>query len=269
MVKIAIIEYSTYGHIVTLSKEIQKGIEAAGFKADIYQIAETLPNDVLEKMHAPSKPNFPIATLDVLIEYDAFIFGFPTRFGNAPAQVLEFIGGTGSIWQNGQLVGKPAGLFTSSATQGSQEITLRNFLSILAHHGMPFVPLGYTNAFAEQANVEQVHGGSPYGAGTFAAGDGSRQPTQLELTIAFKQGEAFARTASKFYTSEKRSINKTGEKSTGATSTGAAATTTKPAQANTNATSHEKSTSQPQRAAQTSKAPETTDKSFCSKCIIM
>ncbi|KAI5954407.1 YCP4 [Candida jiufengensis] len=265
--KIAIIEYSTYGHIVSLAKEIQKGIESVGVKADIFQIAETLPQDVLEKMHAPPKPNSPIATLDTLIEYDAFIFGFPTRFGNAPAQVLEYISGTSGIWMKGQLYGKPAGLFTSTATQGGgQEMTIRNFLSILAHHGMIYIPLGYAKAFAEQSNLSEVHGASPYGSGVLAAGDGSRQASKLELDIAFKQGESFATSASKFYKSESNSANK--GKGTGAAATTGGATSSKPTEVKSEKpTTH--SQPQPQRAAQTSKAPETTDKSICSKCIIM
>lgn len=184
--KIAIIQYSTYGHITQLAKAVQKGVADAGYKADIFQVPETLPQEVLDKMHAPAKPtDIPIATNDTLTEYDAFLFGVPTRYGTAPAQFFEFWGATGGLWANGSLAGKPAGVFVSTSGQGGgQETTVRNFLNFLAHHGMPYIPLGYANAFALQSSMEEVHGGSPYGAGTFANVDGSRQPSTLELEIA-------------------------------------------------------------------------------------
>ena len=198
--KVAIIIYSMYHHIAQLAEEEKKGIEAAGGQADIYQVPETLSEDVLKALLAPAKPDYPIATLDTLTSYDAFLFGIPTRFGNYPAQFKAFWDATGGLWAKGALYGKIAGIFVSTATQGGgQETTAVNALSVLVHHGIIFVPLGYSKAFALQSNLEEIHGGSPYGAGTFAAGDGSRQPTALEKEIAQIQGKSFFETVEKYH----------------------------------------------------------------------
>lgn len=200
--KIAIIQYSTYGHITVLSETLKKSIDATGLatQVDILQVPETLPQEVLEKMHAAPKPGFPIATPECLIEYDAFLFGYPTRFGNLPAQFIDFWGATGGLWAKGELYGKTAGVFVSTGTQGGgQEMTIRNSLSLLAHHGIVYIPLGYAPVFGELTDVTEPHGGSPYGAGTFAGADGSRQPSALELKIAAAQGADFVKSALKFY----------------------------------------------------------------------
>ncbi|PLN77913.1 protoplast secreted protein 2 precursor [Aspergillus taichungensis] len=190
--KIAIIYYSMYGHIVQLAEAEKKGIEAAGGKADIYQIAETLPEDVLAKMHAPAKAAHPIATVDTVKDYDAVLFGIPTRYGNFPAQWKAFWDRTGGIWASGGYWGKYAGLFVSTGTQGGgQESTCLAAMSTLAHHGFIYVPLGYKTVFPLLSNLNEVHGGSAWGAGTFAGADGSRQPTPLELEVAESQGKAF------------------------------------------------------------------------------
>ncbi|EDK45134.1 flavodoxin-like fold protein [Lodderomyces elongisporus] len=198
-VKVAIIIYSLYHHIAQIAEEEKKGIEAAGGHADIYQVPETLSEDVLKLLHAPQKPNYPIATPDTLTQYDAFLFGIPTRFGNYPAQFKAFWDATGGLWAKGALYGKIAGIFVSTGTQGGgQETTALNALSVLVHHGIIYVPLGYAKAFALQSNLEEIHGGSPYGAGTFAGPDGSRQPTALEKEIAATQGKVFYETAVKY-----------------------------------------------------------------------
>ncbi|KAI5962471.1 uncharacterized protein KGF55_003547 [Candida pseudojiufengensis] len=198
-IKVAIIIYTLYHHIAQLAEEEKKGVEAAGGQAVIYQVPETLSDEVLTKLHAPPKPNYPIATNEVLEEYDAFIFGIPTRFGNFPAQFKAFWDATGGLWSQGKLSGKIAAVFTSTGTLGGgQETTIVNSLSVLIHHGIIFVPLGYAHAFALQANLSEVHGGSPYGAGTFAGGDGSRQPSKLEKEIAEIQGKSFYQTAAKY-----------------------------------------------------------------------
>ena len=185
--KVAIIIYSLYHHIAQLAEEEKKGIEAAGGQADIYQVPETLPQEVLTKMHAPARPNYPIASAETLTQYDAFLFGIPTRFGNFPAQWKAFWDTTGGLWAQGALHGKYAGVFVSTGTQGGgQETTVVNSLSTLIHHGIIFVPLGYAKAFALQSNLDEIHGGSPYGAGTFAGADGSRQPTKLEKLLSPK-----------------------------------------------------------------------------------
>lgn len=198
--KIAIIYYSTWGHIRQIALATKKGIESTGGTVDLYQIAETLPQAILDKMHAPAKSSDPIATAETLTKYDAFLFGIPTRYGNFPAQWKTFWDTTGGLWASGALYGKYAGLFVSTGGQGGgQEVTALNSISTLTHHGIIYVPLGYKNAFAQLSNLNEVHGGSPWGAGTFAAGDGSRQPSDLEKEIAEIQGKSFYETVSKAF----------------------------------------------------------------------
>lgn len=195
--KTAIVIYSLYQHIAKLAESVKAGVEAAGGVATIYQVQETLSDEVLAKMHAPPKPNYPIATPDVLVEYDAFLFGIPTRYGNFPAQFKTFWDQTGGLWAKGALIGKPAGVFVSTGTLGGgQESTVISTLSTLVHHGIVFVPLGYSNP--KMTSLDEVHGGSPWGAGTFAGADGSRQPTALELDIAQTQGLHFYKVIQNF-----------------------------------------------------------------------
>ncbi|KAI0826991.1 flavoprotein-like protein [Trametes gibbosa] len=196
--KVAIIIYSLYGHIAKLAEGVKAGITAAGGSATIYQIAETLPEDILQKMHAPPKPAYPILAPTDLPQFDAFILGIPTRYGNFPAQWKAFWDATGGLWGQGALVGKYVSAFVSTASPGGgQESTVLAALSTFVHHGLIFVPLGYSKAFPQLTNVSEVRGGSPWGAGTFAAGDGSRQPSALELEIAEIQGKHFWETVSK------------------------------------------------------------------------
>lgn len=193
--EVAIIIYSMYGHIARLAEAEKAGIEAAGGKAAIYQVPETLPQEVLTKMHAPPKSDYPIATMETLKTYNAFLFGIPTRYGNYPAQWKAFIDQTGGLWQSGGLAGKYAGVFVSTASQGGgQEATAINALSTFAHHGMIYVSLGYATAFPILTDLSAARGGSPWGAGTFAGGDGSRQPSDLELELATQQGKDFQKT---------------------------------------------------------------------------
>ncbi|KAK9447615.1 flavoprotein-like protein [Limtongia smithiae] len=198
--KIAIILYSMYGHIVQMAEAEKAGIEKAGGTVDIYQVPETLSEEVLAKMYAAPKPAYPVASADTLTEYDGFLFGVPTRYGNFPAQWKAFWDHTGGLWAKGALTGKYVGQFVSTASPGGgQEITFANAMSTYVHHGMIFVPLGYSPAFAQLTNLSEVHGSSPWGAGTFSAGDGSRQPSDLEKEIASLQGEAFYNTVAKAY----------------------------------------------------------------------
>merc|ERR1712224_413198 len=140
---------------------------------------------------APPKSDDPIATPDTLAEYDGIIFGVSARYGGLPAQLHAFLDSTGGLWQKGQLVGKPAAIFQSTGSQGGgQESVGQSAVRFMAHHGMIFVPLGYRDAKA--FNNKEVHGASPWGAGTIANGDGSRMPSQLELDIATTQGKSFA-----------------------------------------------------------------------------
>lgn len=148
-------------------------------------------------MYAPPK-NAAIPTLDdpaTLEQYDGFLLGIPTRYGNFPAQWKTFWDKTGKQWQSGGFHGKYAGFFISTASiGGGQESTAMSAMSTLTHHGIIYVPLGYAKSFAQQTNLTEVHGGSPWGAGTFSAGDGSRQPSELELEVAEIQGENFYQT---------------------------------------------------------------------------
>ncbi|KAH3900455.1 related to Flavoprotein-like protein YCP4 [Saccharomycodes ludwigii] len=191
--KIAIITYSMYGHINILAESIQKGIQDKGGIADIYRIEETLPLEILQQLHAPAPPeDLPVATVNILTKYDGFLFGIPTRFGTVPSQWSAFWDATGSLWSEGALYGKPAGMFVSTASPGGgQETTVRNSLSYLVHHGLIYVPMGYKTTFGDLANVNEVHGGSPWGSGTISCNDGSRLPSDLELRMAKTQGSDF------------------------------------------------------------------------------
>ncbi|PSR94514.1 flavo protein-like protein [Coniella lustricola] len=198
--KIAVIYYSMYGHVRQLAEAEVKGIQAAGGQADLFQISETLSDDVLAKMHAPPKPTDVkvLSNPGDLAAYDGFLLGIPTRYGNFPAQIKAFWDHTGSQWQSGAFWGKFGGLFISTASPGGgQESTAIAAMSTFAHHGIIYVPLGYAKSFGQLTNLSEVHGGSPWGAGTFAGGDGSRQPTPLELEIAEIQGKSFYKTVAK------------------------------------------------------------------------
>ncbi|KAF7799124.1 hypothetical protein EIP86_010354 [Pleurotus ostreatoroseus] len=198
--QIAIVIYSMYGHIAGMAEAIKKGIEKSGGKATIYQIAETLPDEVLTKMYAPPKPDYPILEPAELANFDAFIMGIPTRFGNFPTQWKAFWDSTGQLWQQGALAGKYASMFFSTGTSGGgQEMTALNAMSTLVHHGILYVPLGYSRTFAQGSSVAEPHGGSPWGSGTFAGADGSRQPSALELEMASLQGQQFYETVARAF----------------------------------------------------------------------
>lgn len=160
-----------YGHIKTLAQAELKGIKEAGGDADLYQLPETLPQEVLDKMHAPPKDSS-IPVLEdpqTLLKYDAFLFGIPTRYGNFPAQWKTFWDKTGGIWQSGGYWGKMAGMFITTGTPGGgQESTALAAMSTLTHHGIIYVPLGYKTTFPLLADLSEVRGGSPWGAGSFA-----------------------------------------------------------------------------------------------------
>ncbi|RDB18431.1 Protoplast secreted protein 2 [Hypsizygus marmoreus] len=196
--KVAIVIYTMYGHIAKLAEAIKSGLEAAGGNATIFQVPETLNDEVLAKLHAPAKPDYPVLTLDEFAKYDAYLFGIPTRYGTMPAQWKAFWDSTGQLWATGALYGKYASIFVSTAGPGGgQETTALNSLSVLTHHGIIHVPLGYARSFGQLTGLTEVHGGSPWGAGTFSSSDGSRQPTPLEIEIATIQGKAFWENVSK------------------------------------------------------------------------
>jgi len=188
--KIAVVYYSLYGHTATMAKAVAKGVEAGGCDVKLYQVAETLPASVLEKMHAPAKDaSVPVISDPAELEqYDGVIFGSGTRFGVVTAQMKAFFDSTGGLWQKGALVGKTAGIFFGTATQGGgQETTALTTLTQFVHHGMIYVPIGYSDP--SLFNMDEIHGGSPYGAGTFAGPKGDRQPSALELGVATHQGK--------------------------------------------------------------------------------
>ncbi|KAJ3560404.1 hypothetical protein NP233_g10864 [Leucocoprinus birnbaumii] len=197
--RVAIIVYSMYGHIDKMARSIQAGVKSAGGDAQIFRVPETLSDEVLRKMHAPAKPaDISVFDRHNLVNYDAFLFGIPTRYGNMPAQWKTFWDATGSFWNQQALAGKYAGLFVSTASPGGgQEVTILNMMSTLAHHGIIYVPFGYKAAADDIQNLDEVHGGSPWGAGTFAGNDGSRVPTELESRMAEKQGKYFYEVISK------------------------------------------------------------------------
>ncbi|GLB37863.1 putative candidate 1, 4-benzoquinone reductase (LDA7) [Lyophyllum shimeji] len=196
--KVAIIIYTMYGHIGKMAEAVKNGVEGAGGSVTIFQVAETLSQDILNKMHAPPKPAYPIITLEEFIKYDAYLFGIPTRYGMMPAQWKTFWDATGKLWADGTLYGKYASMFVSTAAPGGgQETTALNSMSVLTHHGIIHVPLGYARTFGQLSNMDEVHGGTPWGAGTYAKSDGSRQPSDLELEIAHIQGKTFWDTVSR------------------------------------------------------------------------
>ena len=191
---IYIVYYSTYEHIHKLAKAIERGANRVeGVQIKLFRVAETLPKEVLALIHAPPKPeDVPvIEKADQLKEADGFLFGFPTRFGTAPAQFKTFLDSTGGLWSSNALRGKQAGLFTSANTQhGGQETTAFTILPFLAHHGITYVPFGYGHPALFQA--KEVTGGSPYGAGIVAGIEGE-SPSKLEIEIGEAQGEYFAK----------------------------------------------------------------------------
>jgi len=201
MAKIAVVYYSTWGHVLKLAETIAIGArKVAGAQVDIFQVQETLPEEVLGKMHAAPKAAYPVITPDELAKYDGFLFGIPTRYGVWPAQWKTFIDATGQNWAKGSYYGKFGGVFTSTASQhGGVETTGLTALTFFVHQGIIFVPLGYAKAFKDLSVLNEVIGASPYGAGTIAGGDGSRHVSALELQIAEIQGEEFAKVVVKHH----------------------------------------------------------------------
>lgn len=199
--RIQVIFYSMYGHIYKMAEAIAEGARSVdGAEVSLFQVAELVPDEVLEKSGAKQArqafAHIPFATPDQLAEGDAFIFGTPTRYGNMCAQMRNFLDQTGGIWMSGATVGKVGSVFTSTATQhGGQETTITSFHTTLLHLGMVVVGVPY--AEKRLSGVEQVNGGTPYGASTIAGGDGSRQPSEIELGIAQYQGKHVAGIARK------------------------------------------------------------------------
>jgi NAD(P)H:quinone oxidoreductase type IV len=194
--KIQVVFYSMYGHIHRLAEAIVEGAqEVEGSEVTLYQVPELVPEEVLEKSGAKAAraafAHVPVIKPDQLAEADAVIFGTPTRFGNMCAQMRNFFDQTGGLWMKGALIGKVGSAFTSTASQhGGQETTLTSFHTTLLHHGMVIVGVPYSEP--RLTTLAEISGGSPYGATTIAAGDGSRQPSENELAIARFQGKHVA-----------------------------------------------------------------------------
>lgn len=196
MTKVLVLYYSSYGHIEKMAESVAAGARKGGAEVTIKRVPELVPEDVAKTMHFKLDQAAPIATVDELPSYDAIIIGVPTRFGNMPAQMKNFLDQTGTLWFGGKLIGKVGSVFSSSATQhGGQESTILSTHTVLLHHGMVIVGLPY--AFQGQMGVKEVTGGSPYGASTIADGDGSRQPSANELASAHFQGRHVAQIAAK------------------------------------------------------------------------
>lgn len=199
--KILILFYSMYGHIYKMAEAVAKGVEEVeNAKAILRRVPETLSEDVLNKMKASEAQkifsHIPVCTLDELASADAVIFGTPTRFGNMCGQMRQFLDSTGQLWAQAALVGKVGSVFTSSNTQhGGQESTILSFYNTLLHHGMIIVGLPYT--FQGQMRIDEITGGSPYGASTIAGPKGERMPSENELEAARFQGRHVAKIASK------------------------------------------------------------------------
>jgi NAD(P)H dehydrogenase (quinone) len=202
-VKAQVVFYSMYGHIYKMAQAIVEGARGVeGVEVLLYQVAELVPEDVLERTGAKAArgafAHVPVIRPDQLTEADAIIFGTPTRFGNMCAQMRNFLDQTGHLWLAGGLVGKVASVFTSTATQhGGQETTITSFHTTLLHQGMIIVGVPYTEQ--RLLNMDEITGGSPYGASTLTRGDGSRQPSENELAIARFQGRHVAGIAKKLH----------------------------------------------------------------------
>lgn len=196
MAKVLVLYYSAYGHVEKMAQAVAEGAQSAGATVDIKRVPELVPEAVAQKANFKQDQAAPVATIGDLENYDAIIVGTGTRFGRISSQMASFLDQAGGLWARGALNGKVGGAFTSTATQhGGQELTLLSIIHNLMHFGMIVVGLPYS--FAGQTLLNEVTGGSPYGASTIAGGDGSRQPSQNELDGARYQGRHIAEIAIK------------------------------------------------------------------------
>jgi len=201
--KTLIVYYSMYGHIYSMAKAILEGVrEVKGAEVEMKRVPETLPQEILAKMGAidaqKAMAHVPVCSVDELASADAIIFGTPTRYGNMCGQMRQFLDATGQLWATGALVGKVGSVFASSATQhGGQESTILSFHTTLLHLGFVIVGLPYD--FQGQMRMDEITGGSPYGASTIAGGQGERMPSDNELSAARYQGKHVASIASRMF----------------------------------------------------------------------
>lgn len=198
MAKILVLYYSSYGHIEQMAQAVAEGACAAGASVDVKRVPETVPVEVAQRGHFKLEQNAPVASPAELEHYDAIIVGTPTRYGRMASQMAAFLDQTGGLWARGALNGKVGAAFTSTGTQhGGHEQTVFSVLTNLLHFGMVIVGLPYSHV--GQMSATEIVGGSPYGAGTVAGGDGSRQPSEIDLAGARHQGEIVAKTAAKLF----------------------------------------------------------------------
>ena len=198
MSKVLVLYYSTYGHIETMAEAVAEGARSAGAAVDVKRVPETVPEAIAGPAHFKLDQAAPVAAVADLERYDAIIVGCPTRFGRLPSQMASFFDQAGGLWARGALNGKVGGAFTSTATQhGGQEVTLFSVITNLLHFGLIIVGLPYS--FQGQMTLDEIVGGSPYGATTIAGGQGQRQPSAIELDGARHQGRLIAETANKLF----------------------------------------------------------------------
>ena len=198
MPKVLVLYYSAYGHIEAMANAVAEGAREAGVSVDIKRVPELVPADVAKASHYKLDQAAPVARIEDLASYDAIIIGTGTRFGRMTSQMANFLDQAGGLWAKGALHGKVGGAFTSTATQhGGQETTLFSIITNLLHFGMVIMGLNY--GFAGQMRLDEITGGSPYGATTIAGGDGSRAPSDNELAAARYQGRVIAETAQKLH----------------------------------------------------------------------
>jgi NAD(P)H dehydrogenase (quinone) len=198
MAKVLVLYYSSYGHIETMAQAIAEGARSAGADVDIKRVPELVPEEVAKKSGYKMDQSAPIAKIDDLTHYDAIVVGTGTRFGRITSQMANFLDQAGGLWAKGALHGKVGAAFTSTATQhGGQETTLFSIITNLLHFGMVIVGMNY--GYAGQSTLDEITGGSPYGASTIAGGDGSRNPSQNELDGARYQGKTVAELAKKLH----------------------------------------------------------------------
>ena len=198
MAKVLVLYYSTYGHIEKMAEAVAEGARAAGATVDIKRAPETVPEEIACTHHFKLDQKAPVAKIEELEQYDAIIVGTGTRFGRISSQMAAFLDQAGGLWARGALNGKVGAAFSSTATQhGGQETTLFSIITNLLHFGMVIVGLPYSHQ--GQMSVSEIVGGAPYGATTIAAGDGSRQPSEIDLAGARHQGELVAKTAAKLF----------------------------------------------------------------------
>lgn len=197
MARVLVLYYSMYGHIEQMAEAVAAGARSvADTEVAVKRVPELMPAEVAEQAGAKLDQEAPVATVEELADYDAIIFGTPTRFGNMAAQMRNFLDQTGGLWAGGKLIGKVGGAFTSTASQhGGQETTLQSIHTTLLHHGMLIAGVPYS--VPELTTLDEISGGTPYGASTIAAGDGSRQPSENELSIARFQGRRTAEIAAR------------------------------------------------------------------------